>query len=109
MHTVVLATKPTCLYHPSFPTRRSSDLRVRSIKDDRRLAGLLQPRKTPHIDDQIAIAEEGAPLRHSHFRCAPPPPPPPRRAPAGPTQNTPPRLRLTPISQQYNHHTTSHY
>src|SRR5947208_2760728 len=45
--------------------------RVRSIKDDRRLAGLLQPRKTPHIDDQIAIAEEGAALRHSHFRCSP--------------------------------------
>src|SRR5438105_11461942 len=45
--------------------------RMRSIKDDRRLADLLQPRKTPHIDDQIAIAEEGAALRHSHFRCSP--------------------------------------
>src|SRR5258708_7711752 len=36
---------------------------MRSVKDHGRLAGLVQPRKTPHIDDQITVAEERAALR----------------------------------------------
>ena len=40
------------------------------VKDHGRLAGLLQPRKTPHIDDQIAVAEERASLGDGDFGCS---------------------------------------
>src|SRR6266571_872339 len=40
---------------------------MRGVKDHGRLAGLLQPRKTPHVDDQIAVAEERAALGDGDF------------------------------------------
>src|SRR5205823_10481630 len=42
--------------------------RMRGVEDDRRVARGLEPRKGAHVDDQIAVAKEGAPLGDRDFR-----------------------------------------
>src|SRR6266851_6612438 len=50
---------------------------MRGVKDDGRFTRLLQPGETPHVDDEIAVAEERAALRDGDFGWPPPAPPAP--------------------------------
>ena len=54
---------------------------VGRVEDHRRAGGGAQPGEVPHVDDQVAVAEEGAPLGHRHVGGARPRAPSrPRRA-----------------------------